>query len=756
MAQLATPPPESAAKEANGAASQKPTLSPFASMLLRETNISFTRKTLIPSIGLLLTQLAAESASSELTTQAIRSKHPQQSRQSSTPSRPAAPHSQARASSQSTATPNKSAHAQNAQLAYPPSTPSYNPNVTPVRPGPTVIAKPLSGRRDEYTRYDNINVVQDLSQQKKRDRETDSALRPHEREIADRKLEDLQNLVSEYLEDKDNLDGSTKFMTVSTPDGDLTVLKPKATDALSEKIANIINLGRFSVLPVDLVMEIQSLLQPTITWSTKAALFSQDDDTPDWSESIESSKSALKASKMVLDTMIEGRDDYRMRREEIIDVMIDLIKFIKDSCIAPILQARRSGSSESLFSTASEYRQQLQSVLRLCGSVIGRFASLIGRCNLSDRALNTLEYLALELLMEQNSDSEKDSIFGIQKFEQFRQKAVDVLAQIFARHAEQRNSILNGILSNLEKLPDKKASARHYKSARELPIMTISALFMRFVQVSAVNRETRKPSEQRSNAEQSEEEGSDYEPGNPTSKANKKSKPSQVAVKLHMNALNIAAHIARSLVDRASNVSKTGDKPFRNLLDLFIEDFCNVLGSPEWPAADMLLQQLLGRMQHILFGDGAAKQSVVDKDMALATMARIGCGVIDFTHRLKKLKRDELDVSQSDISSKLDRLFEQAIHEEDAKERVNDTDLLAFDGPYRMVIESLRAYMDLPSNQDDPQLQSVSACHVTLWMAAFMKAFTENDADSQPLAIKQLHERLDSMIMDAKWLHRNL
>jgi cohesin loading factor subunit SCC2 len=670
-------------------------------------------------------------------------------RQLATPARQAAPPSQVRTPSlPQVETPNGTAHTENGNLPFPSSALSSVPNSTPVRPGPAVVVKPISGRREEYQRYDKIDPTPSLSQKRKEQQSDEglAALKPHEREIADRKIEELRTLVASLTEDKDDLEGSENFRTVATLDADFTVMRLRAMDTLSDKMSTII----------DLVMEVQSLLQPGITSTTKNDLFRQADETIEWSDSIEAARFALKASKMILDTMIEGRDDYRMRREEMIDIIIDLIKFIKDACIVPVLQARRSGSTEDLYIAATGQKKELQNVLRVCGSVVSRCAVLIGKYNLSDRALNGLEYLALELVMEQNSDSEKDSIFTIQKFEHFRQKAVDVLAEIFARHAEQQTSILNGVLSNLEKLPDKRASARQFKSMRDVPIMTISALFMRFVQVAATNRESQTKSAAPSNAEDtSDEEASDYDPGNSTKKKKKErdGTPGQTAQRLSHRAKSIASTIAAFLIDRASNVSKASDKPFRNLLDLFIEDFCNVLGSPEWPGAEILLEQVLIRMNATLQAEQTAKTSVNDKDMALSVMSRIGCGILDFKHRLKKLKREKLDVTQSDISSKLDRLVDEAMSD-NAKEGVNDLDLLGFEGPYRMVIESLPDYLDLHSSQDDPRLQSVSGCHVTLWLAAFIRAFPANaqDDDARLLVVEQLRERLDLMMMDHKWL----
>lgn len=750
MPQLETPPPEDPTKDANGSVpNHVPALSPFASLLLRRTDVSFTGTSLSALSTLVLTQPASEA------------KQPEES-QAATPARQHVPSLQTQSTPQPRfETPNGAAHAQNSHAPFPSSALSSAPSSTPTRPGPIlqIKPKPVSGRREDYTKYDSINNPS-LSQGRPEEQGFSgaiSSLKPQEREIADRKIQDFRSFIATLSEDKEELEGSDHFVTVPTHDGDFTVLKSKTMDTISDKMTSLANLGRFSAVPVKVVMQTQSLLQPGIMMATKNASFSPEAEASEWSDSIEAARAALKASKMVLDTMIEGRDDHHLRREEIIDMTVDLLKFVKDACIIPVLQARRS--AEDIFNIALGLRKELQTILRLCGSVLSRFASLIGKYKLSDRAVNTLEYLAQDLVMEQNSESEKDSIFTIQKFELFRQKAVDVLAEIFAQHSEQQNSILNGILSNLEKLPDKKASARQFKSARGASIMTISALFMRFVQVAATNREAQSKIDTSSHADAaSEDEASDYEPGAASSKRRKRNeKPSQLADNLFKKAQQIAHVIATSLVDRASNVSKTGDKPFRNLLDLFIEDFCNVLGSPEWPAADMLLQQLTIRMEVILQDNAAAKQSVVDKDMALSALSRIGCGILDLKQRAKSLKREELDVTQSEISSKLGQLIDEAMID-DIKERVNNVDLLAFEGPYRMVIESLPDYLELHSSLDDPRLRSVSGYHITAWFAALNRVFPQKteDTESYPLVVDNVRRHLESMIVDPAWLSQKL
>jgi cohesin loading factor subunit SCC2 len=284
--------------------------------------------------------------------------------------------------------------------------------------------------------------------------------------------------------------------------------------------------------------------------------------------------------------------------------------------------------------------------------------------------------------------------------------------------------------------------------------MTISALFMRVVQVAATNKKERSKAASGLDGEASEDEASDYEPGTTAKKA-KKDGFGAIAVTLSDEAKVIATLIATSLIDRASNVSKTGDKPFRNLLDLFVEDFCSVLGSPEWPAAEMLLESMSIGMLKILLDKTKVKHTVVDKDMALATLSTIAsCGILDLKIRLKKLKREKLDVSESDISSKLDCYMDDVMHD-DAREGINNLDLLAFDGPYRMIVESLPDYLELSSsNDDDPRLRSVRGCHITLWLAAVTKAFPADDADaeSHPLAARDVRQRLESIFADSTWL----
>ncbi|PSN62041.1 hypothetical protein BS50DRAFT_680336 [Corynespora cassiicola Philippines] len=732
---LATPPPDDSSNQSNGSVPTKaPALSQFASMLLKNSTVYYQHSGNDPAKRV---KVKTESHTKPPLPQPA-ARTPQSQSHVPTPTPPAAAHNgQAQAVSSSQPRPN----------------------------GPAVVIKPLPPtiRREEYQRFDNI-VVESLSQKRVDDSRSQPgmpAMRPREREIAEDKIDDLRSLVERLSDERDDCDESRNFTKFNTIDSEFTVLEDNAIARLSNSISEVVRTGAFAAVPIETILQIQALCDPSISATIqlplemKADEVPQDDDLYNWLSDVDKSESGLKASRLALDTMIKGRDDRRICPEDLVISIIQATKHVLNSCIIPVVGSSRSGASADLFNMATKHGKRMHSVLRICGSIFSRLATLIGKINLADTALNPIAYLAVAIIVEQNSESEKDSVFGIQKFESFRQKAMEILAQIFACRPDQRSFIITEILTNLEKLPDKRASARQFKSAREAPIMLVSALFMRFVQVAATNRElsNKKSSVQPEEDDDEDADGdadSDYEAElkskNAKAKAKANKAASQLAQKHIGNATAIAHHIAKSLVDRSLNVSKTGDKPFRNLLDLFIEDYCNVLGSPEWPAAVILLQQLLSHMSHIQTSDPATN----NKDMALGLMARMGCGIIDFRLRMKD-HRKNLDISESDLSARLHQLADDAL----SSSGVNKKDLLAFDGPYRMVLESLPKYLNPEAGQEDPHLQSVIGCHVTSWLHTFNREFQSADGDDhaqQP--ILRTKERLEAMIMDPAWLSR--
>lgn len=73
-----------------------------------------------------------------------------------------------------------------------------------------MIIKPKTVSREEFRYIDSINTPEHSSQKQEDKRAQGGAavLRPHEREIADGKIDLLDTLVTNLTEDKDDLDGN--------------------------------------------------------------------------------------------------------------------------------------------------------------------------------------------------------------------------------------------------------------------------------------------------------------------------------------------------------------------------------------------------------------------------------------------------------------------------------------------------------------------------------------------------------------------
>ncbi|KAF2265697.1 hypothetical protein CC78DRAFT_615547 [Lojkania enalia] len=734
--QLPTPPPDSpnTTSTLNGIApSIVPSLTPFAAMLMKKTDVFYQE----PGAG----------------------SHKQRQQTRVTPNQPAPQPPPPTSFSHSLATvASNTAYSRNAEIQYTAGASSSpgSTNAAP-RPGPTVVIKPLppTTRREEYQRYDNVKISNDASTRKReiaRAEHETSAFNMRQREIADEKICELNALIEDLIDTKDDIDGWEKYFTTVTADGSETkILRSAQANKLHEAVMNVLSNGSFCHVPRDDILRIQSLCEPSIDVTTEISLDPTELDLEVWIESLNQADAGLKAVRIVLETMTSGIDDRQICSEDLIGIMVKALKHVLENCVIKVVESRPSEISSDIFSPAKTYRDLVRRVMRSCGRVLKLLADLIGKVTMTEMALSPIEYLALTTMFAQNASHEGESALGIREYESFRQNAIDVLAQIFACHPGQRLSLTNEILQSLDKLSDKRGSARQFKSAREGDIMMVSALFMRIVQAAAsrISQSDIKPDDGIKRVQQEDEEydsGSECE-DEPLAKIShsgklKKRNAKEIANDLNNDASSVALMISRFLITKALEVTKSGDKPFRNLLDLFIEDFCNVLGSPEWPASALLLVLLLSIVMNILRDE---KKPVPERHTALNALSLMGVGILEFTDRMEKRKQS-LDISQSDLSSKLVHLADDAL-----KHGINDNYLLDFHGPYRVVLDSLHA--NLSSSRDKLHLQSASGSHVTFWAHSFNMAFrSEQGEGTDRQGIDALEKKLMKMIMEPDWL----
>ncbi|KAI7561157.1 hypothetical protein KC319_g22116, partial [Hortaea werneckii] len=255
-------------------------------------------------------------------------------------------------------------------------------------------------------------------------------------------------------------------------------------------------------------------------------------------------------------------------------------------------------------------RKPLQSILQASTKGFRALGDFLTKSDLDGSSLSNIQYLCKLLLFAENATNDRDSAVGVQNFETLRRCAMDVLVKIFAKYHEQRHFVLSEILTSLEKLPATKQSARQYRLPDAKPIQLVSAMLMRLVQTSATHGGEKAGSRSRAIVEEDEEdeladseddEDVEYEDDEDIKVSSKKltKRPDglpSIMRPLHDAAQSNAFYIVDMLVSRAMHTSKSSDEPYRKLLDIFTEDFLNVLGSSDWPSAEMLLRSLVLRM----------------------------------------------------------------------------------------------------------------------------------------------------------------
>ena len=518
-------------------------------------------------------------------------------------------------------------------------------------------------------------------------------------------------------------------------------------------LQKVINNGRFASIDVEHLGRVMKLCENAVTAAGNIN-FKIDEDTAhdlqEWTRRVILGEQGLFACRSLLRIMTAGREEKQLYSEDTLRVLLDLISVVVETCIIPIVELR-SDAGEA-FKIASIQHKILLPLFSQCGRVLKLLGELLYKTDVDESAITPAEYICKTLLFVENATSEKDAALGIQKFETIRLAAMDVLAKVFARYTEQRQFIIDEILTSLEKLPVSRQSARQFKLTDAKPIQLVSALLMRLVQTSAIRPQTRErktiqkstqgDDELEDTEDDAEGDSDDESDSSIIKRSKKKQKSTQVTEidgdlqslvgPLHDAAMMNAHYMINYLLQRAMTSTKTGDQPYRNLLDIFTEDFLSVLGNTDWPAAESLLRTLLAKLLEIMDNH---KSSAPSKSMALELMGSMATRITALRLQAQQMEKHAESV-ETEVAGKLSTLYEAVLADE-----LDEADQLAFDGPYRIVLEYL-----ISRGHDDAQLQTAYGYHAMQWSKQLLSA-------SIPAASTQeLTKRLTSVIKDTHWL----
>ena len=538
----------------------------------------------------------------------------------------------------------------------------------------------------------------------------------------------------------------------------LTASSLKKTRALMQAA---IDLKCFSSVPATELLRIQRLCDGSLrrgTWTdVRLEPSGGESAVLIWAQQLPEVEIGLKAARTTLCTMSGGCQDKRLYSEDIIAQCVGLFRTVLEGLIIPVAEMR---SSVPTFRFLTHHKKAILSLLTSVEKLLSMMSTLVASIELSEMVLNSLEDCASRLIFVENAHTEKESVVPIQKFDSLRLVGIDLICHVFQRKPVQRVGILNSILASLEKLPMTKSSARHFKLSDGGNIQPVSALIMRLVQASAgfVDEKSRKHGGEGSLGDG---EASDEDNGKPNGlglfrfaikSENQANLNPSAAIQELQTVVNFltksynetATYICNFLIARAKQSTKTGDSPYRNLLEMFIEDFATCLENPGWPAASTLLRVMLHMSLNIVTGDKApagARSSVSAVNMALELMGMMGAAMAKIRSNVQNMSNpsDGSD-ADDDLWTFLTELAETVLEDRASLDLVTE-----WSGPYRTVLE----YLDQRSSAD-PYLSSAISFVVLDWAKNALAACRSSaDPVSKYAALAY---RLRMMITNRNWL----
>ena len=673
---------------------------------------------------------------------------------------------------------NTKAHASNSSksaFAPPPQIPqTIQPStpVTPIQPAPqpqppssqlsvvipikSTPVKPPPIKYEQQSKTPRLQVVIDPE-------ESMSAIRLRDQKAeADDALLKLQDLLSEIFEAEDQIDPDQLvtatadipnpiFVNARSLEVHGALLSSHAHGRLQKAIRKVVRFDRLQDIPSDYLTRVQKLCEKPIVASQSPDLSlndpSSETEAQEWVAKVDDVLNALLAIGTLLQTMSGRRTERELCPEDLIEAIPTVFNQAFDHCIIPAVEARPGGKNSELFAFFSNQKGIIGSLITQSKKALALFADFLARIEVSEGTITAAEFFATKLIFVENTHSEKDSSVGHQKYEPARRAAMDVLAKIFSKYPDQRAYILDEILISLEKLPSTRQSARQFKLADNKSIQLLTALVLQLVQTTALDTPTRSKSKRRlqtndddelmddeddaKNAESDDEDEMDESLERLAAKVNK----------LYDNAMRSAQYIVKFIVQRAMTSTKSGDQPFRNILDLFTEDLMNVLGSTDWPAAELLLRIMASHMVGIADLD---KSAATAKSMAIELLGYMGSAISE-TIATAQHMLPTLDDSDSELTDHLKQLFEDSL-----SRALHPQDLVASQGPYRVALE----YLSQDRNSDNWQLTSARGFYLAQWAKNVCTLYyntDEQDELAQDNPSDSLILLLSRSFSDARW-----
>lgn len=545
-------------------------------------------------------------------------------------------------------------------------------------------------------------------------------------------------------------------MVILVADNEATLTAAAQSKAQS-LLAKAISLNCYKRVPLDHLLRLLRLSEGALRQVESLEIKVDESwgaaEVEQWFQQLPLLEVAMRAARTSLRMMCGDREDKQLYPEDVIERCLNLCKRLIDGVVLPIVELRSTQNTAELFRAISSSKKKIVALFTDCQKLFSLMSTLISKVDTSDTVTNTLEFAASRLIFMETANAEKDSVIDTQKFDGLRLVAMDMLSQIFLLNPSQRQGIFDEILTSLEKLPLGRR-ARTFKLVDGNSIQPVSALIMRLVQTSAgkvgegkgktrrgmVDEDEQDVNGDRQHAAQESFTIRDEDHG-AAQHSTAIQELDSVATSLLDTAKANASYVVKFIVNRALKSTKSGDTPYRNLLDLFVEDFTTCLDNPDWPASELLLRLLMVMMVNLVEND---KSGVPAKNMALELLGSMGAAISKLRGHVRKVA-SALDAREADeLGMFLSELAASALELKSRPEH-----MVAWTGPYRATLEYLESRFS-----EDPHLASAISFIISDWGTKVCLCYDsfEDDFRERDQELGRLAYRLREMVQDRRWL----
>ena len=582
---------------------------------------------------------------------------------------------------------------------------------------------PASARRDDYKIVEGSPKRRKLTDEF---RETKPSIHVRaQKDIADAALFQCQSLLVGILEAHDQLEPDlsltsipedNEYFVISDALGEgKPILRIDVHNKLQSLMKQLVDYKRFRDLSTEHLSGLQRICEDSVettqTTNLKLDGVLSEDEVESWRLRIDSALNGSAAAATIAWTMVGNPRDDQVVSPDAVRWLPNVLVNIFENCLIPVIESRPDGRDAETFKNATALKDGLRAILSSVRKLLDLVATVCVQVKGAEEAINATEFLAAKLIFVENAKTEKESVLGLQSFEKVRKTAMNVLAKLFAKFPKERAAILDEILSSMDKLPSTSRSARQYSVAGG-KIQLISALIMQLVQTTASEapanlsqKDLQMLDETTLMGELSDDENSDLPTKSATATETKsytyQTHAQRLLHRVHAsydNGVKSAGQIVGYLIHKASTSTKTGDQPYRNLLDLFIQDLLEVMHLTEWPASELLLRIIANQMIDITRRD----QTALAKNMALESLGNIGSAISTLRASVPSTAAAVSREASTTISQHLLKLAD-----DQSQGGIRNEDLVATDGPLRLIYQTL-------VESDLSGLQSRSACGFSL------------------------------------------